>query len=339
MAINETANTKARNRLVALMREGTPLDLRGQVFPLGLDTRNGGSFCFAWWITSQNMGMARLLKKPGNGGGIFKSSDGGATWGNLRQDSAHAIAIDPFNGMHLLAAAFDEGLIESHDGGTTWQKVTTLPPPPGGSAIIIGITFHPNQNGTIFISAQGGGVGVLKSTDGGSSWSFANSGLTTDQAISAVTVNPQNSSMLFLGTTNGIFKSTDSGNSWTLKTPIQASVFSIDTKISPPVLYVNGGKSTDLGETWQTVANAGVMIVDPSTPNSIFSINVDLAGTRTTLWSPDGGTTWFPFGTGLGQPNLFAGFGGGGITVAPSSPQVLFVASTSNSVVRFVVGP
>lgn len=275
-----------------------------------------------------------------NGGGIFKSIDSGTTWANLRHDNAHAIAIDPFNSAHLLVVTTDEGLIESNDGGTNWHTITTLPPPPGGSAILNGITFNPNQNGTIFISAQGGGVGVLKSTDGGSSWSFANTGLTTDQAISAVTVNPQNPSMLFLGTTNGVFKSTDSGNSWTLKTPIKTVMFSMDTKVNPPAIYVNGAKSTDLGETWQTITGAGIMVVDPSTPNSLFSVSVDLTAPRATLWSPDGGTTWFPFGSGLGQPNLTAGlFGGGGVTVAPSSPQVLFVASTSNSVVRLVVGP
>lgn len=274
-----------------------------------------------------------------NGGGIFKSTDSGVTWGNLRHDNAHAIAIDPFNSAHLLAAATDEGLIESNDGGTSWHTITTLPPPPGGFAILNGITFHPNQQGTIFIPAQGGGVGVLKSTDGGATWNFAKSGLTTDQALSAVTVNPQNPSMLFLGTTSGIFKSTDSGNSWTLKTSIKTAMFSIDTKANPLAIYASGAKSTDLGETWQTVANAGIMVVDPSTPNSVFSVSVDLAAPRATLWSPDGGTTWFPFGSGLGQPNLTTGFGGGGVSIAPSSPQVLFVASTSNSVVRFVVGP
>jgi hypothetical protein len=274
----------------------------------------------------------------GNGGGIWKSTDSGVTWANLRQDSAHAIAVDPFNSLHILAAAFDEGLIQSQDGSATWQKVTNLPPPPGGSAVVIGITFHPTQNGTIFISAQSGGVGVLKSTDGGNSWNFANSGLTTDQVISAVTVNPQNSSMLFLGTQNGVFKSTDFGNSWTLKTPIKTPIFSIDAKVSPLAIYINGAKSIDLGETWQAVANSGVMIVDPSTPNSIFRVDFTL-GAPQALWSPDGGVTWFPFGSGFGKPNLFAGFGGGGITIAPSSPQVLLVASSTNSVLRFVVGP
>jgi photosystem II stability/assembly factor-like uncharacterized protein len=65
-----------------------------------------------------------------NCGGIWKSTDTGATWTNLRRNSANAIAVDPFDSAHLLAAASGEGLIESHDGGSTWQTVTNLPPRP-----------------------------------------------------------------------------------------------------------------------------------------------------------------------------------------------------------------
>jgi photosystem II stability/assembly factor-like uncharacterized protein len=280
----------------------------------------------------------------GNLGGIWKSTDSGITWVNLRRDEPHAIAVDPFNSSHVLIAAFDEGLIETQDGGTTWRKVTTLPPPPGGSAILSGITFHPNQNGTIFISAAGGGVGVLKSTNGGSSWTIANSGLTTDQATSAVVVSPQTPGMLFLGTASGVFKSTDVGTSWFLKTGTVTSLISIDAKVNPPALYINGARSTDLGETWNTLPNAGIVVADPSTPNSVFTVTAsfDSSIPSTARWSPDAGTTWFPLNTGLGQPFLTLGFAGladNGIALAPSSPQVLFVASTANSIMRLAVGP
>ncbi|HET6844923.1 MAG TPA: hypothetical protein VFK06_25050 [Candidatus Angelobacter sp.] len=273
-----------------------------------------------------------------NTGGIWKSTDNGVTWVNLRHNQPHAIAVDPFDSNHLLAAAFDEGVIESRDGGTTWQKVTNLPPPPGGFATITEIIFHPTVRDVIFLSSTGGGAGIVKSTNGGISWSLATTGLTTDKVLS-VAVNPQASSMLFAGTAKGVFKSTDLGNSWTLKTGTVALLISIDAKVSPPAIYIDGAKSTDQGETWNAVPNASTIIVDPSTANSLFTVNFDL---RTVRWSPDGGATWFPLTTGLGQPNLvlgFAGLGGGGLAIAPSSPQVLYVASSSNSIVRFVIGP
>lgn len=64
-----------------------------------------------------------------SGAGIFRSTDSGLTWKNLRLDSPTAIAVDPFDSAHILAAAYDEGLIESRDGGASWTNVSSLLPP------------------------------------------------------------------------------------------------------------------------------------------------------------------------------------------------------------------
>ncbi|HET6843003.1 MAG TPA: hypothetical protein VFK06_15215 [Candidatus Angelobacter sp.] len=253
-------------------------------------------------------------------------------------EGSHAIAVDPFTSNHLLADFSGKGLFESQDGGTNWTQVTNLPAiPNGGSAQINAITFGPKVPGTIFISTTGNGnAGVLRSTDGGASYALANSGL-TDFHVSAVAVNPQTPSMLFAGTGAGLFKSIDNGNSWVLSITRTASVISLDANSTPPTVYINGAKSTDLGVTWLPISQGtNGIVVDPSTPNSIFAFDADLVGVR---WSPDGGSTFFPLNSNLGQSNLFRGFGGQGFIVTPGSPQTLFAASLSNSVLRFVVGP
>lgn len=266
---------------------------------------------------------------------VFKSTDSGATWMEIQAKSSRAIAVDPFQSSHLLAELSGQGLFESHDGGITWSAVTTLPTVPnGGIATITGITFHPKVPGTIFLSTQGSGnVGVVRSTDGGATYVITNNGLTSTQ-VTEVAANPQVPSMLFVGTAAGVFKSTDNGDSWALSTPLLTGVISFDTNVSPPTIYINGAKSTDLGATWTPIPAAGVIVVDPSTPNSIFAV-----GSNGPQWSPDGGGTFFPLTAGFGQPNVFFGFAGNGITVAPSKPQVLFLGSLTNSVLQLPVGP
>ena len=139
----------------------------------------------------------------------------------------------------------------------------------------------------------------------------------------------------FVGTAGGLFKSIDNGNAWALSNSSTAGVISFDANVTPPTIYINNAKSTDLGVTWTPIPGAGVIIVDPSTPNSIFSIG----GSNGPQWSPDAGGTFFPLTTGFGQPNVFFGFDGKGIVVAQSQPQVLFLGSLTNSILRFAVGP
>jgi photosystem II stability/assembly factor-like uncharacterized protein len=264
---------------------------------------------------------------------VFKSTDSGATWTEIQARGSITIAVDPFQSSHLLAEFSNQGLFESHDGGATWVAVTNLPPPPNGTiAFINAISFHPKVPGTIFISSQG--AGILRSTDGGATYAVANNGLTNTQ-LSGVVANPQTPAMLFVGTAGGLFKSNNNGDSWTLSNPAPAGVISFDANVTPPTIYINNAKSTDLGVTWISIPGAGVIVADPSTPNSIFSVG----GTNGPQWSPDAGGTFFPLTAGFGQPNVFFGFDGKGIVVAPSKPQVLFLGSLTNSILRFAVGP
>lgn len=267
------------------------------------------------------------------GQAIFKSSDSGASWTEIQAKGSSSIAVDPFQSSHLLSEMGGQGLFESHDGGATWAAVTNLPPPPnGGVAFITAVNFHPKVPGTIFVSTNG--AGILRSTDGGATYTLANNGLPNVET-SSVVANPETPAMLFVGTAGGLFKSTNNGNSWALSNSSTAGVISFDANVTPPTIYINDAKSTDLGATWSPIPGAGVIIADPSTPNSIFSVG----GANGPQWSPDAGQTFFPLTTGFGQPNAFFGFDGKGIVIAQSQPQMLFLGSLTNSILRFAVGP
>lgn len=277
--------------------------------------------------------------------GVYKSTDSGMTWRNIRWDMAHTVAVDPFDSSHLLAAAFDEGLIESNDGGASWQVVSNLPPPQGGTADITGLAFHPVIQGAIFVSTRGGGLGLVRSTDGGMTWNVSNGGLITDDSETSVAFDPQDAKTLFLGTGIGIFDSTDGGNNWSLQTAALVRSISIDSHTTPPTVYAAGSnlyKSGDLGQTWTTISvpfsGLGMVVtVDPSSLNSIFVAPGYGQMPQIVEWSPDGGNTWIGLNDGLGDVLLT--FDGYGMAIAKSEPQMLFVVSGGNSIVRFAIGP
>lgn len=68
----------------------------------------------------------------------------------------------------------------------------------------------PTNRDTFFMGANNG---ILKTTDGGKSWTEANQGL-YNLDISVIIVDPLNSEVIYAGTKNGIFKSTNAGESW-----------------------------------------------------------------------------------------------------------------------------
>jgi photosystem II stability/assembly factor-like uncharacterized protein len=281
-------------------------------------------------------------------GGIFRSSDGGTTWTQTYfGGDAHAIAIDPFDSTHVLAAAISQGLMESHDGGLTWSQVTNLPSPPANqTAYIMGISFDPTMPGVILISTQGAGIPVLRSTDGGASWQIASSGLPSSDSYSPVVVSPSDSMTVYLGMFGGLYKSTDLGDSWSIAGLSGEQVYgvAIDGNASPPTIYAsllvpgvwtNGlYKSQDAGVTWANLNVGGTVVVDPSSANSLF-----LMDGSTVSWSPDGGETWMSMSAGLGMAAI--GYNGWdwSYAVARTQPQALYATSTNRSLFRFVTGP
>jgi photosystem II stability/assembly factor-like uncharacterized protein len=104
---------------------------------------------------------------------------------------------------------------------------------------------------------------VFKSTDGGTTWSAVNSGL-TNTAVFALAIDPTTPNTLYAGTGGGgVFKSTNGGATWvaTGTGPTNVRALAINPT-TPTTLYAgtNGGgvfKSTDGGTTWSAV-NTGL---------------------------------------------------------------------------------
>ncbi|HKB02491.1 MAG TPA: SdrD B-like domain-containing protein [Gemmataceae bacterium] len=117
------------------------------------------------------------------------------------------------------------GIWRSTDGGATWTAVYTgseqhesvadIEILPGGDGQVVIASF------TDLDSANGTKGGVLRSTDGGVTWTPANTGLTTGTEGNALAVSPADPNTVYLAdgdsrgaSFGGVYRSTDGGLTW-----------------------------------------------------------------------------------------------------------------------------
>lgn len=149
-------------------------------------------FIHALTIDPQDSKTIYVASHVASGLGVFKSTDGGASWKNsLLNGGGPALIIDPQNPSTLYAAGWN-GVLKTTDGGANWNGVNSgLPENCCGSLVI-----DPQNPNTIY--AADGRFGIFVSKNGGRSWAntgmpWRNTGPTTysiDLANPSVTVAP-----------------------------------------------------------------------------------------------------------------------------------------------------
>jgi len=125
-----------------------------------------------------------------------------ATYGHV-----HAILVNPQDNSLLLGTHY--GLFKSTDQGKTFQKVDVK----GNVNGMDFMNFAYDQNNKI-IYAGGHDLGVIKSLDGGMTWTKTDSGIQgTD--IHALSINPLETTRLYaFSVGNGVFGSKDGAKTW-----------------------------------------------------------------------------------------------------------------------------
>jgi photosystem II stability/assembly factor-like uncharacterized protein len=239
-------------------------------------------------------------------GGVFKSTDGGATWSSLTLDGTTGpaigaftgtLSVDPQNPSTLFAGGSLSsgpqsnpwGLFESTDGGSTWTHTSF-----GNDATAV--AFDAQNAGTLYV---GVGFGkVLKSTDEGLSWtelSLPQDFLPTEfedceTCIPVhLAVDPQRPNTIYIGGSSGLWKSTDGGASWNMVIPRPVSSrewwpgigsLVIDPQHSDNVYAAIGNtvfRSTDGAASWNdvtgglTVVSISNLMIDPRDPRTIYA--------------------------------------------------------------------
>lgn len=218
------------------------------------------------------------------GSGMYKTTDGGATWQSIGLDQSRfigRIAINPKNSQELYVAAMgvywgknsERGLYRSTNGGASWQQVLYV----NDSTGCIDVVINPENPDTVYAAmwerirkpglrkCAGPSSAVWRSFDGGDTWTELNAnGLATS------------------GVNTGKI-----GLSLCLSSPnVLYAIYSTD----PVANYFDElYKSTDYGNTWVPMHNSGLtssfssfgwyfgnVQVDPINPNLVYTVGFRL---------------------------------------------------------------
>jgi photosystem II stability/assembly factor-like uncharacterized protein len=204
------------------------------------------------------------------------------------------------------------------------------------------LAIDPATPRTLYVGTMNDAA-VFKSTDGGSTWSMANTGLARrNTRVTALAIDPTTPRTLYAATDAAIgtvFRSSDGGSTWStlgIGLPDNASVHALAIDpTTPRTLYAGTRyrgvfKSTVSGSTWSAantfLSNASVhaLAIDPTTPRTLY------AGTEDSgvFESRDGGSTWNAANTGLSNTAVTA------LAVDPTTPRTLYAGTRYGDVFK-----
>lgn len=191
-----------------------------------------------------------------------------------------AIAIDPRDSAVIYIGAAQGGVWKSTNGGESWAPLSDDMPSlsigalaldPKNPDIVYAGTGEPTLGGDNYY-----GAGILKSTNGGQSWSVIGADTFAGMGVSKIIVDPTDSNLIYAASARtgvegpsfparGIFRSTNGGTSWeALLTCTEPSCFGANdfalATTNPTTLFagIHGYgifASTDGGANWQLLAN------------------------------------------------------------------------------------
>jgi photosystem II stability/assembly factor-like uncharacterized protein len=189
----------------------------------------------------------QILYAGGEVNGLFVTTDDGAHWtqsnGTLTAWPTSvgvtiwigALLVDPATPTHVIMGTFGRGLYLSTDSAGSWNPVA----PAASTSVVSCLVGTSKPSAAFYACAQG--LGVLKSIDGGSTWSTLTTGLTSLD-VTKLTVDPATGDLYATTQADGVFRSTDQGATWKAFEPECLPTRSVQSGIA----VVKGGAGNEL---------------------------------------------------------------------------------------------
>ncbi len=207
------------------------------------------------------------------------------------------VRFDPSVANGLWVATPDGGLWSSANNGGSWATNTDFLSPIGCSDV----AWDPTNSQNMFLATGDAdandsySIGVLKSTNGGTTWTTTGMVWTTSQSrrIYKLLANPLNKNVIFAASNVGMYRTTNAGATWNL---VGAA-----------------GSYTDIE-------------YKPGDTTTVYSVSTQMYGLGTTTFykSTDGGATWSGAATGL--PTSASAFRFA-IAVTAANPAYVYLVS------------
>ena len=318
-------------------------------------TLDGGA---TWQATgdSSGQGVVALAIDPTNpdivyagsapGGGIWKTTDGGASWASASEGmggepAIFSISIDPRNPNVLYAGTTGLGAFKSLDGALSWTALNI-------DSTVQAVLVDPRRSAVVYAGSNGNGV--YRSSDGGLSFRRAGS-----PEVGVILSLAKSGQRLYAGTAGGgVSVSIDEGAHWqstgissglalSLATDSYGAVYlgtNLDGALILPDAQRNAGGDRFRATAWRRLAWGQIqrcacqstegLSIDPADPQHVFA-STNLGGL---LISDDGGRSWYD-----GSTHGLTSHSPRGIAFDPQDSRRVYAASfTGGGVFRSADG-
>lgn len=270
----------------------------------------------------------------------------GTSWTSLGPGNIggriRSIVFDPFNVDTVWAGSVGGGLSKSVDGGNTWTPVAKFLPNMAVSSLVM----PPDATQGMILAGTGEGfyngdalrgAGILRSTDGGVTWTQLPSTKNADFQYVNRLAYAQGSGIIYAATRTGVFRTANFGDTWTKA--LSGEILDIRCSPSPTAggHAIAGGRNgkawrtTNYGVTWTAVSGlpavggfgGRVELSYAPSDGSIVYASIDRNGGEL-YRSTDGGATFTRRNTGksyLGDQGWYDN----AIWVSPTNPAHVIV--------------
>ncbi|PZC50426.1 MAG: Sortilin, neurotensin receptor 3,/Sortilin, neurotensin receptor 3 [Chloroflexi bacterium] len=286
---------------------------------------------------------------PNEERGVFRSTNGGATWEKILYKSENAgsidLSMDPANPRILYASIYqarrypytivsggpDSGIWRSLNGGDTWEDISTKPGIPQGSLGRIGVAVSPAKRGRIWALIEHKDGGLYRSDDAGETWALTSNDPNLSKRnfyYTHVFAHPTDSETCYVLSGRN-WKSTDGGRTFTRFTTPHDDDHDmwIDPKNPRRIIHANDEGATisfNDGFSWTRLENQPTgqfyhVTTDSNFPYRVYGTQQDGSSISIPSRSPTGAITqteWYSVGGGE------AGY----VAVKPDDPNIVYAA-------------